>query len=129
MTIAREALVGEQEKALEEEKALSASARAEVALLNQRIDALRMQLEEISRALAVVEQRKLEQEAEIEDLGKRLNIALARQVNRLEKYRSEFFGRLREVLGENPYVRIERHYFLTCEEAHQFMNSKCPPGD
>lgn len=106
------ALVGEQDQALQEERELSASARAEVALLNQRIDALRNQLEEISRALAAVEREKLDREAEIEDLGKRLNIALARQVNRLERYRSEFFGRLREVLGQNPYVRIEGDRFV-----------------
>ena len=41
-----------------------------------------------------------------------MNIALARQVNKLERYRSEFFGRLREVLGENPNIRIEGDRFV-----------------
>jgi chemotaxis protein MotB len=110
------ALVGQQERALEEERRLSADTRAEVALLNQQITNLRRQLEEISRALDVAEAKKSAQEAEIKELGKRLNIALARRVNQLERYRSEFFGRLREILGENPYVRIEGDRFVLQSE-------------
>ena len=106
------ALVGEQKSALDEERRLSASARAEVVLLNRQLKALRSQLEEIGRALDVAERESADKEAEIKDLGKRLNIALARQVNRLEQYRSEFFGRLRQVLGENPSVRIEGDRFV-----------------
>lgn len=106
------ALVGDQKSALEEERRLSADARAEVALLNRQITNLKLQLEEISRALAIVEVEKKEQEAKLDDLGKRLNIALARQVNLLEKYRSEFFGRLREILGDNPHMRIEGDRFV-----------------
>jgi len=106
------ALVGEREKALDEQQQLSASAQAEVALLNRQIDALRSQLQEIGQALAVAEQDKAAQQVQIEDLGKRLNVALAREVNRLEKYRSEFFGRLREVLADNPSVRIVGDRFL-----------------
>lgn len=106
------ALVGEQKRALEDERKLSADARAEVALLNQQIGAMRLQLKEIERALKVAEGEKKDQEAKIEDLGKRLNIALAREVNRLERYRSEFFGRLREILKDNPQVQIEGDRFV-----------------
>ena len=106
------ALVGQQERVLEEERRLSADARAEVALLNQQITNLRRQLEEISRALDVAEAEKSAQEAKIKELGKRLNIALARRVNELEQYRSEFFGRLRVILGDNPSVRIEGDRFV-----------------
>jgi chemotaxis protein MotB len=106
------ALVGEQKEALEKERSLSADARAEVALLNRQITNLRHQLEEISRAIHVAEAEKLAMKTRLEDLGRRLNIALARQVNQLERYRSEFFGRLREILGNNPYMRIEGDRFV-----------------
>jgi len=106
------ALVGDQKEALKREKQLSASARAEMVLLNRQVAALKSRLEEISRALRLAEKENQDQKAEIKDLGKRLNIALARRVNTLEKYRSEFFGRLREVLGDNPYIRIEGDRFV-----------------
>ena len=60
------------------------------------------QLAEIDQALAAAEADKAEQASQIDELGRRLNVALAREVNRLERYRSDFFGRLREVLGSNP---------------------------
>ncbi len=106
------ALVGEQEEALNDERQLSQSARAEVVLLHQQITNLKKQLEEISQALKVVESEKSVQAAELEDLGKRLNIILAKRVNLLEQYRSEFFGRLREILGDSPYVRVEGDRFV-----------------
>jgi len=106
------ALVGEQKQALEQEKRLSADARAEVALLNQQIKNIRSQLEEISRALKVADAANATKDEKIKELGKKLNIALARQVSKLEQYRSEFFGRLKEVLGNNPQVRIEGDRFV-----------------
>jgi len=106
------ALVDEQARNLSDERQLSANARAEVELLGRKIDALRVRLEEISQALELAEAEKLAQEQQIDDLGKRLNVALARKVNRLEQYRSEFFGRLRELLGDNPAVRIVGDRFL-----------------
>jgi len=106
------ALIGNQKQALEEEKSLSASVRSEVVLLNQNIRNLKVKLEEISRALDTAEMEKQSQAVVIEDLGKKLNLALARRVNRLEQYRSEFFGRLKQVLGENPFVSIEGDRFI-----------------
>jgi chemotaxis protein MotB len=106
------AVVGEQKSAIEEERQLSADARAEVALLNRQIAGLRNQLEAISRALKLAEETTQGQEEQIEELGRRLNIALARQVGELERYRSEFFGRLKAILGENPLVRIEGDRFV-----------------
>jgi chemotaxis protein MotB len=106
------ALVGGQKQAIEEQRQLSADARAEVALLSQQINFLRKQLEEISQALDLSKAEKKVQTAEIKDLGKRLNIALARRVNELERYRSEFFGRLRMILGDNPYVQIVGDRFV-----------------
>lgn len=106
------ALVGDQKQALEEERRLSADARAQLALLNREMANLRRQLEEIGRALETAESEKLAREAEVKELGKRLNIELARRVNTLEQYRSEFFGRMREILGDSPYVRIEGDRFV-----------------
>jgi chemotaxis protein MotB len=109
---ALDAVVGRQKKALADQRRLTADARSEMALLNEQLNALKTQLEEISRALAVAEADKMAQRARIEALGKRLNIALAREVNELRKYRSAFFGRLREVLSDTPFVRIEGDRFV-----------------
>ena len=98
--------------ALENEKALSARAQAQVELLNRQISALREQLTVISRALRLEEQKSGEQEVQIDELSKRLNILLAKQVNELQKYRSEFFGRLREVLSQNDNIRVVGDRFV-----------------
>jgi chemotaxis protein MotB len=68
--------------------------------------------EQRRRALQIAEVEKKNKEAKLEDLGRRLNIALARKVNVLEQYRSEFFGRLREILGNHPLMRIEGDRFV-----------------
>lgn len=106
------ALVGQQERALKEERQLSSSARSELVLLNRQINDLKQQLKEISLALEAAEAVKSTQEAELKELGKRLNIVLARKVNKLERYRSEFFGRVREILGDIPDVRVEGDRFV-----------------
>jgi len=106
------ALVGKQEEALDNERQLSQSTRAELVLLNEQITNLKKQLEEISLALKVAESEKSIQAVELEELGKRLNIILAQRVNQLEQYRSEFFGRLREILGDSPYIRVEGDRFV-----------------
>lgn len=107
-----DALVASQQETIAEQQALSQEARDEVALLNLQIAALRNQLQEVAGALAAAEQDKAEQAAEISDLGERLNLALARQINELERYRSEFFGRVKEALGENPDVRVTGDRFV-----------------
>lgn len=99
-------------QALEHERELSTSAKAQVDLLNRQIAALREQLGVISQALKLAEEKSQDQELEISDLGKRLNVLLAKQVNELEKYRSEFFGTLRKVLGQNPNIRVVGDRFV-----------------
>lgn len=106
------ALVGEQQESFDNQQRLTADARAEVALLNNRIQLLQNQLEEIRMALSQSEAVREDQQQEIEELGDRLNIELARKVNELERYRSDFFGRLRKIIGDNPFVRIEGDRFL-----------------
>jgi len=102
----------ESEGALLTERELSESARAEVALLNQQTAALREQLAQISAQLDASEKLNEEQKAEIQVLGGRLNAALATKVQELSRYRSEFFGRLREVLGQTKGVQIVGDRFV-----------------
>lgn len=110
------ALVADRTEALEQERRLGADAQAEIALLGRKLEDLQAQLGEIAQALASAEADKVRKDAEIRDLGERLNVALARQVNRLEQYRSDFFGRLREALGDNPAVRIVGDRFVLQSE-------------
>jgi chemotaxis protein MotB len=106
------AVVGNQKRALEESQEMTADAKAEVVLLGEQIAALKRQLEKISLALKLAEKEKKAQAVEIKDLGKRLNIALAQRVNELEKYRSDFFGRLKAAIGTNPHIRIVGDRFV-----------------
>ncbi len=94
------------------EQDISKSARAKVALLNQQMAALRQTLAKISEALEVSEKLATDQKVQIASLGKRLNVALAGKVHELSRYRSEFFGRLREVLGAQKGVRIVGDRFV-----------------
>jgi len=98
--------------ALDSQKELSAKARARVDLLNRQIAAMRQQLARLSAALEVSEAESKEQNVRIVNLGSRLNAALASKVEELARYRSEFFGRLREVLGDIAGVRIEGDRFV-----------------
>ncbi|MGE4562494.1 MAG: peptidoglycan -binding protein [Rhodospirillales bacterium] len=102
----------DQKKALVEERELSQSTRAQIALLNQQMAVLHEQLARISEALEASELSAKEQKVEIVSLGKRLNAALASKVQELSRYRSEFFGRLRKLLGNRRGVRIVGDRFV-----------------
>lgn len=97
---------------LDEERQISAEARAQVELLNQQIAALRRQLAAIQEALDASEERERASKAQVVDLGRRLNAALARKVQQLSKFRSEFFGRLREILSNRSDIRIVGDRFV-----------------
>ncbi len=102
----------EKERLLSEERKISAAAKAQLALLNRQMAALRTQLAKLNAALEASEARDKEQQAKIADLGRRLNVALASKVQELARYRSEFFGRLREVLGNRPDITIVGDRFV-----------------
>lgn len=110
------AIAEQGEEALQEEKQLSARAQAEVERLSQQIEDLQNQLNIIAEALRLEEETTSAQAAELANLGERLNTLLAQRVNELEQYRSDFFGRLREVLVDNPDIRIEGDRFLLPSE-------------
>jgi chemotaxis protein MotB len=98
--------------ALDLEKQTSSRALAQVDILNQQISALRRQLAAIEDALAASEASEKESQAKISDLGARLNVALAQKVQELARYRSDFFGRLRQILGNRPGVRVVGDRFV-----------------
>ena len=100
------------EQALSTEKEISRNALARVDQLNAQIAALREQLSKIAAALDVSEAKVKEQQGQIVELGKRLNLALVNKVEELARYRSEFFGRLREILGDRPDIRIVGDRFV-----------------
>lgn len=105
-------VVEEQKKAIVEEKQLSAGSRAELTLLSRQLANLKAQLMAISDALGLAQIQGKQKDEKIEDLGQRLNMALARKVSELAYYRSEFFGRLKKILGNNPQVQIQGDRFV-----------------
>ena len=104
--------VTELSSALDQEKQVSTRALAQVELLNQQIAALRRQLAALEQALNTSESKDKESQARIADLGQRLNVALAQRVQELSRYRSEFFGRLSQILGNRSDIRIVGDRFV-----------------
>ena len=98
--------------ALDDEKKLSSDALAKVELLNQQIAAMRRQLSQISALLDDSEARNRGSETQIADLGRRLNTALAEKVQELSKFRSEFFGRLRQILSQRSDILVVGDRFV-----------------
>jgi chemotaxis protein MotB len=102
----------ELETALDSEKRITARALAQVEVLNQQISALRRQLAALEAALDASEKRDQESQSRVADLGQRLNVALAQRVQELSRYRSDFFGRLRAILGNRPDIRVVGDRFV-----------------
>ncbi|MGJ4890410.1 peptidoglycan -binding protein [Bradyrhizobium sp. HKCCYLRH3099] len=102
----------ELNRALDSEKQVTARALAQIEVLNQQISALRRQLAALEDALDASEKRDKESQNRIADLGSRLNVALAQRVQELTRYRSEFFGRLRAILGNRPDIRVVGDRFV-----------------
>lgn len=97
---------------LEEESALNITNLAQMELLNRQLEELQQQLSALSSALEIAEKDIAEKQTTIEDLGTRLNTALANKAQMLQKYRSEFFGRLRDALSQYPDIRIDGDRFV-----------------
>jgi chemotaxis protein MotB len=100
------------EAALSDNRKLTDSARAQIALLTQQVEQLRLQLTHVAAALDVAEQSGRDKDARIANLGQRLNTALAAKVEELQRYRSEFFGRLRTVLADRPGIQVVGDRFV-----------------
>jgi chemotaxis protein MotB len=106
----------ETQRVLDNERALAARTSAQVEILNQQIQALRRQLAALEEALNATEQKDKESQSRLADLGQRLNVALAQRVQELTRYRSDFFGRLRNVLASRPEFRVVGDRFVIQSE-------------
>ncbi|MDH6269497.1 chemotaxis protein MotB [Rhizobium sp. SG_E_25_P2] len=104
--------IGELSGELDAQKQISEQALNQVELLNQQIAALRSQIGAVEQALQLSEARDKNSQAKIADLGRRLNVALAQRVQELNRYRSDFFGRLREILSDRENIRIVGDRFV-----------------
>ena len=94
------------------ERELTESQKAQVAALNAQVQALRREIEKLAALLGEAEAKDKDKEAVIADLGRRLNRALASKVEELSRYRSEFFGRLREILGDRRDIQVVGDRFV-----------------
>ena len=97
---------------LAEKDRISQRALAQVELLNRQIAALRKQISSLEAVLDASKAKDKEAQAKIADLGKRLNVALAQRVQELSRYRSDFFGRLREILSQRSDIRVVGDRFV-----------------
>lgn len=109
---AASARAGALEGQIDNEKQVAMRALAQVETLNQQIVALRRQLQALEEALNASEAKDKDAQARIADLGSRLNVALAQRVQELNRFRSDFFGRLRSILGSRPELRIVGDRFV-----------------
>jgi len=97
---------------LDEQKKITTDALAKVEILNQQLAALRLQLAALQEALDASEAKDKASQVKIADLGQRLNVALAKKVQELARYRSDFFGKLREALGSRPDFQVVGDRFV-----------------
>ena len=109
---AGKAEVGKLNSKLDIEKEATARAVAQIEILNQQISALRKQIGALETALGTSEKKEKDAQLHIADLGQRLNVALAQRVQELSRYRSDFFGKLREILGNRPDIRVVGDRFV-----------------
>ena len=109
---AAQSQVGALTEKLDSEKQVSARAMSQIDLLNQQIAALRSQIAAVEQALQASEAKDQSSQTKIADLGRRLNVALAQRVQELNRYRSDFFGRLREILSDRENIRIVGDRFV-----------------
>ena len=109
---AGKAEVGKLTSQIDIEKAATARAVAQIEILNQQISALRKQIGALEAALGTSEQKEKDSQLRIADLGQRLNVALAQRVQELSRYRSDFFGKLRDILGNRPDIRVVGDRFV-----------------
>ena len=106
---AENATVNEQ---LRKQGEMNLKAAAEVARLNQQLAQLQQQLTQLHHALDISRDELELKQHEIDQLGTRLNLALADKTAELQRYRSEFFGQLRTSLADYPGVHIEGDRFV-----------------
>jgi len=102
----------ERERDVAESRRATIAADARAALMSQQLEILRQELARLSETLDASDALSEEQKAQIVDLGRRMNRALAGKVQELQGYRSEFFGRLRDILGTRPGIQVVGDRFV-----------------
>jgi len=133
----RAVLLAQARDKLAEQQEVASEAQKQQALLNRQVAALREQLSQLQGLLDDARAREAASDVQLQSLGNELNTALARvaaeerrrreaeearaklleeQKEDLERYRSEFFGRLRDVLGTHQGIRIEGDRFVFSSE-------------
>ena len=108
----KDARISALAKELADKSSLSSEAQAKVDLLNQQLLQLRRQMAALQEAIGAAESKDKESQARIADLGARLNVVLAKQVQELQRFRSDFFGRLRELLRDRKDIRVVGDRFV-----------------
>jgi len=99
-------------KSIQEMEIQSSKALEQVASLSSEIDILKNEINILNLALEASEQEALTKDLKIEVLGERLNQALTSKVFELQKYRSEFFGKLKNILGQRDDIKIVGDRFI-----------------
>ena len=97
---------------LDQQKQITNDALAKVEILNQQLSALRLQLTSLQETLDASEAKDKDSQVKIADLGQRLNVALAKKVQELARYRSDFFGKLKEALGNRADFQVAGDRFV-----------------
>lgn len=100
------------EGSIAKERALTVEAQAQAALMSQQLQDMQAELQRLAQTLDASDKLTAEQKAQISDLGRRMNRALAGKVQELQRYRSEFFGRLRDILGTRPGITVVGDRFV-----------------
>ncbi len=109
---AAQAELASTKAALADQEDLTEEAQAQLAVLNSQLSELRKQLASLQKALEAAEEKDRRQQARIANLGKRLNAALAQRVDELARFRSQFFGLMKQALKGRSDVRIEGDRFV-----------------
>ena len=102
----------EKDETLKVERKISEETKAHIAVLTAQTEKLTKELARLGALLSEAENKDREQKAQIADLGKKLNRALAAKASELSAYRSEFFGTLRKILQDRDDVRIVGDRFV-----------------
>ncbi len=108
----RERRLSELMRTVDVDRERIAALNGEIARLNRQLASFKELLGSMDAALEEATARNARQQIVIANLNARLTEALARKVQELEQYRSEFFGRLRKVLGNRPDIKIVGDRFV-----------------
>ena len=97
---------------IEEMEIQSSQTFEQIAILSDEIENLKNEIETLNLALEASEEEAMSKNLEIEILGERLNKALTSKIFELQKYRSEFFGKLQNLLGDRDDIKIVGDRFI-----------------